>query len=74
MPDDLDVDPEFAHLADGQVIEAALRKAVRQAVRRHKLLGNPICEWRDGRVVWIPPENIQIEPDPGDDARPSAEP
>ncbi len=61
-------DDELERLADGQVIEGALRKAVRQALRRHKLLGNPIAEWRDGRVVWIPPAEIQIEPEPEEEA------
>jgi len=32
----------------------------------HKLLGNPIAIWRDDKVVWIPPEEIQIEDVPED--------
>ena len=40
----------------------AMRKAVREAVRRHKLLGNPIAVGRDGKVVWIPPEEIEGSP------------
>lgn len=44
----------------------AMRKAVREAVRRHKLLGNPIAVSRGGKVVWIPPEEIEIPP-PEDD-------
>ena len=54
-------DAELERLADGSVIEAALREAVRDVLRRHKLLGNPAAEWRDGRVVWIPPEDILID-------------
>ena len=41
--------------------DAALKKAVQQAIWEHKQLGNPICTWRDGRVVWIPPEEIEVE-------------
>ena len=37
---------------------AEMRAAVREAVLAHKRAGNPIAEWRDGRVVWIPPEEI----------------
>lgn len=40
--------------------ERAMRKAVREAVLQHKLLGNPIAVWRDGKVVWIPPEEIEV--------------
>jgi hypothetical protein len=44
----------------------AMRKAVREAVLRHKLLGQPIAVGRDGKVVWIRPEEIEIPP-PEDD-------
>ena len=40
-----------------RIVEAAGR-AVEEAVRDHKRAGNPIAEWRDGRVVLVPPEEI----------------
>lgn len=46
---------------DRDLIEAAIRKAVRRAVWEHKMLGNPVCTWRDGKVVWIQPEDIEVE-------------
>lgn len=33
-----------------------LQAAVREAVARHKGLGNPIAIWRDGRVVSLSPD------------------
>ncbi|HEV3119391.1 MAG TPA: hypothetical protein VGY58_20210 [Gemmataceae bacterium] len=45
----------------GTPIDEALRQAVRDALLSHKQAGNPICEWRDGKVVWIPPEEIVFE-------------
>ena len=54
-------------------VEAALRRAVRRAVWEHKQLGYPVCTWRDGRVVWIAPEDIAVER-PDDDAPPAAGP
>lgn len=42
-----------------EVLSAA-REAVRHALILHKKLGNPICEWREGKVVWIQPEDIKI--------------
>ena len=41
----------------------ALRQAVREALQRHKLAGNPVPVWRDGHVVWIQPEDITIPSD-----------
>lgn len=48
--------PEFK--AD-EVIEA-MNLAVREAVARHKALGQSIVVWRDGKVVVVPPEEIEI--------------
>jgi hypothetical protein len=33
-------------------------EAIALAVEEHRRLGNPIAVWRDGQVVWIPPEEI----------------
>jgi hypothetical protein len=41
-------------------IEAAIQAAVREALIQHKRAGNPIAVWENGRVVWIPPEEIEI--------------
>ncbi len=45
-------------LKDIRLIEQALARAVRAALLRHKQAGNPVAVWRDGRVVWIEPEDI----------------
>ena len=42
-------------------IQQAMKQAVREALMRHKQAGNPVATWRDGRVVWIPPEEILAE-------------
>jgi hypothetical protein len=41
-------------------IERALRAAVRDALQRHKRDGDPIAVWREGRVVWLPPNQIPV--------------
>ena len=46
---------------DGRAIDEALRLAAQDALRRHKQLGHSIPVWRKGRVVWIEPEDIQID-------------
>ena len=50
-------------LEDVQFIKQALARGIRQALLRRKQLGNPICVWQDNKVVWIAPEDIQVEPD-----------
>ena len=40
-------------------MESVLREAVREARRRHKALGETIVIWRDGKVVVVPPEEIE---------------
>ena len=42
------------------LVEAAMKRGVRDALRRHKLLGEPIAVWRDGKVVIVPPEEIVV--------------
>jgi len=42
-----------------QELVSAARRAVRAALRDHKLAGNPIAVWQDGKVVLVPPEKIE---------------
>jgi hypothetical protein len=39
--------------ADHALIEAALQRAVREAILQHARTGDPIAVWRDGKVVWV---------------------
>lgn len=39
-------------------IERAMREAVHEAVLQHYRLGLPMVEWRDGKIVWVPPEQL----------------
>ena len=44
--------------------EDALKKAVARAIADHKRTGDPIVVWRDGEVVKIPADQIEVrEPD-----------
>lgn len=42
----------------GTEIDKAVKRATRRAVLQHKKLGQSIVVWRDGRVVWIKPQDI----------------
>ena len=48
---------------DGRAIDEALREAARDARRLHKALGNPMATWQNGHVVWVQPEDIDIDDD-----------
>jgi hypothetical protein len=42
-------------------IEECLNRAVQEALLDPKRAGNPICTLRDGKVVWIPPNEIHLD-------------
>jgi hypothetical protein len=50
-------------LRNSDLVQQAITTAVREAVRRHKLLGHPVATMRDGKVVWVPAEEIQLPPE-----------
>jgi hypothetical protein len=54
---ELEAESAADELLHDRIVEAAGR-AVQEAIRDHKRAGNPIAEWRDGRVVLVPPERI----------------
>lgn len=36
----------------------AIQRGVRDALRESALLGHSVCVWRDGRIVWLSPEEV----------------
>jgi hypothetical protein len=48
-------------LEDDDLIERALCDGVRDALRQHKLAGNPVPIWENGQVVWIQPQDIDVD-------------
>lgn len=48
---------------DVKLVENALAKAVSDALRHHKRAGNAVPECADGKVRWLPPEEIpELDP------------
>jgi hypothetical protein len=45
-------------IADHAGTEAALRKAGQEAVLEHARAGLPVATFRDGKVVWLQPEEV----------------
>lgn len=57
-----DREPTITELFDdGAAIDEALREAARDARRFHKAIGNPMATWRDGKVVWVQPDDIVVD-------------
>jgi hypothetical protein len=43
---------------DHEAVEAAIRRAVREAVLEHARAGRSIAVWREGQVVWLEPAEV----------------
>lgn len=41
-------------------INEGVQKAVKEALEKHRKLGESIAVWQDGEVVILPPEKIPI--------------
>jgi len=48
-----------AILQDDKLIDQALQKAAQRAIREHQQEGLPLAMWRDGKVVWVPAEELE---------------
>jgi hypothetical protein len=52
-------EPSIAErLADHVRIEAAIKRAMREAVLASARAGHEVVGWRDGKVVWVSPEEV----------------
>ena len=43
---------------EGTLIDKALERAAREAMRAHKRAGVPLVVWRDGKVAYVEPEEF----------------
>lgn len=48
-------------ISEAEAVGEAVRRAVRHALLTHERAGNLIASWKDGRVVWIPPDEIKVD-------------
>jgi hypothetical protein len=51
------------HAAETAAVEKAVRESAREAVLMHKRAGYPAVGWKGGRVVWVPPDQIEVNDD-----------
>jgi hypothetical protein len=48
-------------LNNTKLVTAIIQSGIRDALLKHKQAGNPVCEWKNNKVVWIAPEKIPAE-------------
>ena len=51
--------PETA-VRDGAALDQAIIAARKRVIRRHRQLGVPLVIWRDGRVIEVAPEGVDL--------------
>jgi hypothetical protein len=56
--------------AEGKPIDDALTRGVRQAMAIHKRLGHSVVTWRDGKVVWVPADEIPVDIEESENPKP----
>lgn len=44
-----------------EAVDRAIKKAVQDALLKHKQANNPVAVWRDGKVVLLSGDEITIE-------------
>ncbi len=64
-------DNGMSFFRDSKQVRRAMGQAVQDALRTHKLLSQPVVTWRDGQVVWLPPEEIPLKSDTNGDTEPA---
>ena len=47
-------------LSNPAKVTKIIQKGINDALLKHKQAGNPICEWRDNKIVWIQANKIVI--------------
>ena len=56
--------------AERTPIHDALTRGVRQAMAVHKRLGHSVVVWRDGKVVWLPADQISVDIEESENPKP----
>lgn len=51
---------------EGTEVEQAIMAARRRIILEHRRLGVPLVIWRDGKVVEVSPDSVDLPPDRND--------
>ncbi len=44
-----------------EAVTKAIQAGIKAELLKHKQAGNPVCTWRDGKVVWVEADKIPLE-------------
>ncbi len=47
-------------LNDAEKVREIIQSGIHAALLKHKQAGNPVCTWKNGNVVWINPQHINV--------------
>lgn len=47
-------------LNDAEKVREIIQSGIHAALLKHKQAGNPVCTWKNGKVIWVSPQNIKI--------------
>lgn len=50
--------------------QAAMLRATRRALHEAKLRGESVPQWREGKVVWVQPDEVEVPPSPEEQRKP----
>lgn len=45
---------------DPEKIRMILQTAINDALLKHKLAGNPVCGFKDGKIFWVQPSDLTL--------------
>lgn len=46
--------------SEPEKIRQVIQNGIKIELRKHKLAGNAICEWKDDKIHWIPADEINL--------------
>ena len=47
--------------AKGTAIDEAVKRAARRAIEQHRRAGLPLVVYRDGKIAWVPAEELEAQ-------------
>jgi len=47
-------------MSNPEALTTTLQSGIYSALLKHKQAGNPVCEWKNNKVVWISAEQIPV--------------
>lgn len=46
---------------DPEEVQKILQTAINDALLKHKQAGNPVCGFKNGKIFWLQPNDIEVK-------------